>query len=50
MNVIEVKNVNRSFENGKEVAHVLKDVNLPAAVSPHCSIFLADLICLHPEQ
>ena len=28
MNVIEVKNMNRSFENGKEIAHVLKDINL----------------------
>ena len=28
MSVIEVKNVNRSFQNGKEVAHVLKDINL----------------------
>ena len=28
MNVIEVKDMNRSFENGKEIAHVLKDINL----------------------
>ncbi len=28
MSVIEVKNVNRSFQNGKETAHVLKDINL----------------------
>lgn len=28
MSVIEVINVNRSFQNGKEIAHVLKDINL----------------------
>ena len=28
MSVIEVKNVNRTFVNGKETAHVLKDINL----------------------
>lgn len=28
MSVIEVINVNRSFQNGKEKAHVLKDINL----------------------
>ena len=28
MNVIEVTNVNRKFQNGKEIAHVLKDINL----------------------
>lgn len=28
MSVIEVKNMNRSFQNGKETAHVLKDINL----------------------
>lgn len=28
MGIIEVKNVNRSFQNGKETAHVLKDINL----------------------
>lgn len=38
MNVIEVKNVNRSFENGKEVAHVLKDVNLTVEEGEFVSI------------
>ena len=28
MNVIEVNGVNRKFQNGKEEAHVLKDINL----------------------
>ena len=28
MGLIEVKNVNRSFQNGKETAHVLKNINL----------------------
>ena len=28
MGIIEVKNVNRSFQNGKETAHVLKNINL----------------------
>ena len=28
MSVIEVTNVNRKFQNGKEIAHVLKDINL----------------------
>lgn len=28
MSVIEVTNVNRSFQNGKEISHVLKDINL----------------------
>lgn len=27
MSVIEVKNVSRSFQNGKEIAHILKDIN-----------------------
>ena len=28
MSIIEVTNVNRSFQNGKETAHVLKDINI----------------------
>ena len=28
MGIIEVKNVNRSFQNGKETAHVLKNISL----------------------
>lgn len=38
MNVIEVNKVNRSFENGKEVAHVLKDINLTVEEGEFISI------------
>ena len=38
MSVIEVKNVNRSFQNGKEVAHVLKDINLSVEQGEFVSI------------
>ena len=38
MNVIEVTNVNRSFENGKEIAHVLKDINLTVEEGEFVSI------------
>ncbi|NLT10334.1 MAG: ABC transporter ATP-binding protein [Ruminococcus sp.] len=38
MNVIEVTNMNRSFENGKEVAHVLKDINLTVEEGEFVSI------------
>lgn len=38
MNVIEVNKVNRSFENGKEVAHVLKDINLTVEEGEFVSI------------
>lgn len=38
MNVIEVTNMNRSFENGKEIAHVLKDINLTVEEGEFVSI------------
>ncbi|MBQ9807685.1 MAG: ABC transporter ATP-binding protein [Ruminococcus sp.] len=38
MNVIEVTDMNRSFENGKEVAHVLKDINLTVEEGEFVSI------------
>ena len=38
MSVIEVKNVNRSFQNGKEIAHVLKDINLSVEQGEFVSI------------
>lgn len=38
MSVIDVKNVNRSFENGKEIAHVLKDINLSVEEGDFVSI------------
>lgn len=38
MNVIEVENINRSFQNGKEVAHVLKDINLSVEQGEFVSI------------
>ncbi len=38
MNVIEVNNVNRSFVNGKETAHVLKDINLTVEEGEFVSI------------
>ena len=38
MNVIEVTNMNRSFENGKEIAHVLKDINLTVEEGEFISI------------
>ena len=38
MNVIEVTGMNRSFVNGKETAHVLKDINLTVAEGEFVSI------------
>jgi len=38
MNVIEVTDMNRSFVNGKETAHVLKDINLTVAEGEFVSI------------
>ena len=38
MNVIEITNMNRSFENGKEIAHVLKDINLTVEEGEFVSI------------
>ncbi|MBR1751472.1 MAG: ABC transporter ATP-binding protein [Ruminococcus sp.] len=38
MNVIEVTNVNREFQNGKEIAHVLKDINLTVEEGEFISI------------
>lgn len=38
MNVIEVNNVNRKFQNGKEEAHVLKDINLNVSEGEFVSI------------
>ena len=38
MSVIEVKNVNRDFVNGKETAHVLKDINLTVEEGEFVSI------------
>lgn len=38
MNVIEVTNMNRSFVNGREVAHVLKDINLSVKAGEFVSI------------
>ena len=38
MNVIEVTDMNRYFENGKEVAHVLKDINLTVEEGEFVSI------------
>ena len=38
MSVIEVKNVNRSFQNGKETAHVLKNINLKVEEGEFVSI------------
>jgi len=38
MNVIEAKKLNRSFVNGKEVAHVLKDIDLTVEEGEFVSI------------
>lgn len=38
MSVIEVTNVNRSFQNGKETAHVLKNINLNIELGEFVSI------------
>lgn len=38
MNVIEAVNLNRSFVNGKEVAHVIKDINLTVEEGEFVSI------------
>ena len=38
MNVIEVTDMNRSFMNGKETAHVLKNINLTVAEGEFISI------------
>lgn len=38
MNVIEAVNVNRKFQNGKETAHVLKDINLTVEEGEFISI------------
>ncbi|MBR4555232.1 MAG: ABC transporter ATP-binding protein [Ruminococcus sp.] len=38
MNIIEVKNVNRSFQNGKEIAEVLKNINLTVEEGEFISI------------
>ena len=38
MNVIDVKKVNRSFQNGKEIAHVLKDIDLTVEEGEFVSI------------
>lgn len=38
MSIIKVKNVNKSFQNGKEIAHVLKDINLSVEQGEFVSI------------
>ena len=38
MNIIEVKNMNKSFPSGREVAHVLKDINLTVEQGEFVSI------------
>lgn len=38
MSIIEVKNVNKSFQNGKEIAHVLKDIDLQVEQGEFVSI------------
>ena len=38
MSVIEVKNVNRSFQNGKEIAHILKNINFSVEKGEFVSI------------
>lgn len=38
MSVIEVTDVNRKFQNGKEIAHVLKDINLTVEEGEFVSI------------
>lgn len=38
MSIIKVKNVNKSFQNGKEIAHVLKDIDLEVEQGEFVSI------------
>ena len=38
MSIIKVKNVNKSFQNGKEIAHVLKNIDLEVEQGEFVSI------------